>query len=269
MNRRELVDYIYESFIGRLQEDGIEVNGVDETGTLCVGDNDGGALEIRLDNLINYYAATGDPKAISDFASRVADMVKPREERWEDVKNNVFISLLPGDAASQDNLSTGVTDYVNRFYTVGTRTRLVTRGMLEKWGVESAELESRAMENAERLLDATAIEIEDVEGRPLGSFIPDDANLNATLLLAPNLKNLLAEDFGFPLYAVIPDKSTCYFFCKEDYGHFELRIASLVAETYSRSTTPVTPELLEISDEGIKPVCSWTMQMGRIIRLDN
>jgi hypothetical protein len=57
------------------------------------------------------------------------------------------------------------------------------------------------------------------------------------------------------LYAVIPNKITCCFFGKDDYDFFMENIGSFVAENYD-DPRRITPELLEFSDAGIRPICT-------------
>ena len=139
--------------------------------------------------------------------------------------------------------------------------------MLEKWGVTPEELRSKALENGDRLLAGTAIEIGEVEGHPLGTFRTEDRNLTAACLFAPGMKNKVENDFGWPIYFIFPDKIPCHFFGKEHYDYFLPRMGNLVAEKFN-SSRRISPELMEFGDDGVKAIRSWAQHGDYIVSFD-
>lgn len=268
---QEVINMIFQEFYQQALAAEINITGQDqETGGFYVLNAAGETMLVRLDNLLNYYWETRDENAVADFVAKIKAMTLPEEDpAWEEAKDNIFISLYPNDSEVRSPYAKDVTGYFNRFYVLDTPTRQIwiLTELADKWGVAEEKLEEQAMKNGERLLSTVSLEIGDVEGHPLGSFRVEDRNLTAACLFAPGIKAKVSKDFGWPIYAVFPDKITCYFFGKDHFAYFNERIGGLVAEKYA-SSRKVTPELLEFSDQGIKPLCSWTNQGGYVVRFE-
>jgi len=256
----KVTQYVFESFLRQVEESGIRPDGIDEgTGGIQFSTHDGQHIMVHLDNLIYNFRESGDPSIISDFVARIMEVVNPSiEQGWDDVKERIFISLYPNDAETRSHFASDVTEYFHKFYVLDTPTKMewIFPHHLEDWGVGIEDIERQALENGKGLLDSIEIEVGDVEGHDLGSFAIDDRNLTAAALFAPNFREKVGKIFGSPVYAVFPDKITCYFFGKKDYEYFVPRIGNLVLERYAGSRY-VTPELIEISDSGMKTDCVW------------
>ena len=262
---------ILQEFISEVEKRGLTVSGMNpETGQLTLQSAQGQTLLVSLINLVEYYYRTRDKNAVNDFAAKVVATVKPEgTPGWGDARGNIYVSLYPLHTEMEPPFAKEVSDYSCRFFIRDTPDKAIwiSPEHLAEWGVTEAVLERQALANGDLLLAETGLKIDDVEGRRLGSFRLRDRTLNAALLMAPALKDSVRQDFGWPLYAVIPNKITCCFFGQADFDFFEDRLANLVASEYE-SPRRITPELLEFSDNGIRPICTWTKRMGYIIKFD-
>jgi hypothetical protein len=270
---QEMVNYIFEEFFRIAEVEGIIITGMDqETGAIYIPNAEGQTLSVRLDNLIDYYFNTQDENAVADFVAKIKAMTLPQEDpAWEEAKKKIFISLYPNQSEVRSPYAKDITPWFNKFYVLDTPVQMqwILPELAEKWGVTEDDLEKQAMENADRLLAETEIEIGDVDGQGhlLGSFRVQDRNLTAACLFAPKMKEKLSEKFGWPLYVVFPDKITCYFFGKDHFDYFEPRIGGMVTDHYEGARA-ITPELLEFSDDGIKTLCTWSKQDGYVVKFD-
>ena len=276
-NYNEIKASITQECIEKFQTQGISFCGIDEeSGGLKLADATGHNVIVNLQNLIEYYITSEDENSVDDFVSKIIEAINPTRKisKWDEVKSDIFISLYPDQTNDRRPFAKNITAYCYRHFIVDTpnNSMCIMDDMPKDWGVTEDDLEKQAFENANNLLADTFIEIGNVEGHPLGSFNGNkqgvrDRTIVGALLLAPDLKKKISKDFGWPVYAILPDKVTCYFFSKEHYDYFEPRIGKLVAEKY-KGTRHITPELLEFSDNGVKAICSWTEQMGYIIKFD-
>lgn len=268
----EISGRVFEEFRRQAQKQGLSIDEIDEeNGQIRVPNAEGQVMLIRLDNLIQYYQETGDKNAVRDFVAKIVVMAKPQEDPgWAEAKGSVYISLCPHNTKPENPLAQDATNYSRRYFILDTPTQAawITPDMLEKWGISLEELERQALENGDSLLAETELEIGYVEGHPLGSFKVHDRTLNAALLLAPSLKSKVRKDFGWPIYAVIPNKVTCYFFSQEHYGYFRECMSNFVADKYE-GLRGVSPELLELNDSGIRSVCSWMKRLGYVMEFDS
>ena len=269
---------ILRDFIHQVEKQGLTVGEMlPETGQLSVRNADGQSMLVSLINLVDYYYRSRDQNAVGDFvANVVATLTSQKTPGWEEAKNSVYVSLYPSvslhssDAAMEPPFAKEIADYCSRYFILDmpSRAMWVTPGILEEWDISEAVLERQTLANGDSLLGGTDLMLDRIEGRPLGSFGLRDRTLNAALLLAPGLKNKVLKQFGWPLYAVIPNKITCCFFGQADFDFFIGRLGSFVANAYENQRH-ITPELLEFSDAGIKPICTWVKRMGHIIKFDS
>jgi hypothetical protein len=73
------------------------------------------------------------------------------------------------------------------------------------------------------------------------------------LLLAPNLKSLVAEVIGWPLYAAVPDRDFVYVWSSK-HAEFAERVGAVVLEQYAASPYPLSTEVFEIGDGGMTAI---------------
>lgn len=208
---------------------------------------------------------------MKDFVAKIVSAADSQgHPGWDAAKKDIYISLYPSQTKIEPPFAKDVGHYCCRFFILNTpsETIWVTPGMVDKWGTTEGVLEQQALANGNLLLAETDLAIENVKGHPLGSFKLRDRTLNAALLMAPGLKDKVRKDFGWPLYAVIPEPKACRFFGKRDFEFFEENRGTFVADGYE-SPRHITPELLEFNDAGIKSICTWVRRMGYIMKCDS
>ena len=267
----EIGNMVLQEFIGQIEKRGLTVSEMlPETGQLSIRNADGGVMLISLLNLVDYYYRSRDEHAVRDFVAKVVASANPRmNPAWDKAKRDIYISLYPTTAKVEPPFAKEFSGYSSRYFILDTpdKSIWVTPGMLEEWNITEETLERQALANGNALLAETDLHIERIEGHPLGSFKVRDRTLNAALLTAPAFKEKAGKAFGWPLYAVIPNKVTCCFFGQPDFTFFEERMGVFVANNYD-NPRHITPELLKFSDTGVTSICTWTRKMGYIIKFD-
>ena len=124
-----------------------------------------------------------------------------------------------------------------------------------RWQVSLAEVEATAWRNLAAALTAAKLEYEDVDGVRLG-FLGTELPIKAALILAPNLREVVSPVLGWPLYAAIPDRDFLYLWASPHRG-FLNRVGRAVVKEFTSAPYPITTEVFEISDDGIKPIGAY------------
>lgn len=259
--------YVLETVLEKLPEYGLELVEIrSEDGGLVIRAASGATALISLVNVTEYYARTGDEEALDDFVARIAAALTQDDlPDWEDARGHVYYALHPRtNDEVQPPLARQVTPYcVSHLILESPRQNMwITPKMLESWGVTEEEARQVAVENGERLLEETKFSVESLDdGISIGHFDLEDETLNAALLLAPSLGERVGSHFGWPLYAVIPNKRRFCLFSKKDFEQLQERIIHFVIRNYDDNKF-LSPELLEIGPGGIRSVGAWVEADG-------
>ena len=129
---------------------------------------------------------------------------------------------------------------------------MVVEDDLKVWNVEKEAAIRAALSNMANILDGTPLKVDDHDGHPV-VMLEDDTAFKASLILAPNLREKVEHLLGWPVLAVTPCRDFVYLFKVGDEWLLE-RIGEVVVEEFEGSGYPLTLEVLQISDSGIRPV---------------
>ena len=251
--------HVLETVLEKLPKYGLELVEIrSEDGGLVIRSASGAAALINLANVTEYYTRTGDEKALDDFVARIAAALTQDElPDWKDAREHIYYAMHPRtDDEVQPPLARQVTPYCvsHLILESPTRNEWITPKMLERWGVTEEEARQTAEKNGERLLEETKFSVESLDdGIPIGQFDLEDETLNAALRLAPSLGERVGPHFGWPLYAVIPNKRRFCLFRKEDFEQLQERIIHFVIRNYDDNKF-LSPELLQVGPSGIRAV---------------
>src|SRR5690242_14871248 len=92
----------------------------------------------------------------------------------------------------------------------------ISQAMLESWHVAAGDVESAALANLAAALSLSSLEWTEIDSVRLG-FFKTPLPLKSPLLLAPNLKEFVAELVGWPILAVVPDRDFVYVWAAKQY----------------------------------------------------
>jgi hypothetical protein len=128
----------------------------------------------------------------------------------------------------------------------------VTPGMLELLLLSEADAAAVAFTNLGRALVASSVQSEDIDGVRLG-YLDTTFPSKASLILAPNLREVLGNVLGWPLMAVIPDRDFLYLWAAK-HTEFVNRIGSVVVREYSQAAYAISTEVYQITDGTVRAI---------------
>lgn len=131
-----------------------------------------------------------------------------------------------------------------------------TRDLLQSLDLSDSEAEATAFRNLEREMSAATLETSNVDGVALG-FISTVLPFKAALILAPNLKKHIAEKVGWPVLAVVPDRDFLYLWAAR-HSDFAGRVGEVVVREYAKAPYPISTEIFEISDLGVRAIGAFS-----------
>lgn len=247
-------DELLEKFKAELARQNLKIDSVDSEELYHI---DLGSMEIKvsLDNLRRNYAKDKDTSLIVDFVSSIKATAEDVPE-WNIAKDSIYYSFFPSDFDFDKVVNESVTKDLSKIYIYSTHVNntWLTKDDISKWKVSNKELEQQVIQNINKLLENTKIEIDIVEGKKLGYFSTDDETLKGSLLFATNLKSKVEKDFGWPIYAVIPVRDFCYIFSEKNSKFFIDRLGNTVVKEFKQSSYPISTEILKITGAGIEAI---------------
>lgn len=248
-------DHVFTVFKKLIEEKGLTIEGIDEDDIIHLSDG----AKVSLDNLRKEYEQVKEDYCIENFVEAITSSYDM--PGWDEAKPNIFPSLFPSDFDFSDHVNFPVTDEFNMIYVYDTPINKIwiSEEQLTAWGIDNETLVKAAYENLDRVLDTATLEIEMVDDKKLGFFSLEDETMKSVLLLAKNLKAKVSKEIGWPIIAVIPVRDFCYIFAESDFDFFAQRIGDAVMNEYQDSAYPITLELLQRGDEGIKAVGRFEM----------
>lgn len=246
---------LYAEFARECASQGVAIRRTLPDGRVVV-EYAGAEVTVSLENLERNANRDKNPAAVKNL---VAAIVSSQSDLppWRTAERGIRISAERADADFGDSLHRPVTDTVEAVlvYVDARESRItwLTPSLLEKWGVKPSQAWSVAGNNMSTLLLATAIKVEPIDGMKLGMFDSDSA-FKASFILSPNFKAAVAPNVGWPVFVVVPCRDFAYFFSAKE---LIPRVGSTVVSEYKASGYPLTPDVLEVSDEGIEAIATF------------
>jgi hypothetical protein len=128
----------------------------------------------------------------------------------------------------------------------------VSPEILTKLGVSEVQAGELAFENLSKVLAESSIEYSDIDGVGLG-MVNTELPFKTSLIPAPNIRAVASPALGWPLLAVVPDRDFLWLWDSR-HTDFAARLGEVVVREFSESPYPISPEVFEISDNGIEAI---------------
>jgi hypothetical protein len=213
---------------------------------------------VSLENLKRECGRDFDASLVVKFVDSVLS-ASFASQSWEEVRHSILFCLEPTDYLERPELRTSISNRVDRvpvqFDPAKGTIVWVTRTMLDEWEVSLKEVEAAAADNLAATLAGATVRHQDIDGVRLASF-ETALPFKSAMIVAPNLKEVISPVLGWPLYAVIPDRSFLYLWSTQHTDFIE-RVGAVVVDEFTKSPYPITTEVLEISDGAIKAVADF------------
>lgn len=254
-SHKPLVD-VHQQFTNEANAQGLEVRRETPDGRVIValGDRE---VTISLENLSRDLSGGAGQPRLKEFVGTVRQTLASSGNElpaWEVSRGRLRFSLEPEDTEFGDTLRCAFAGRAQRVLVYVSpdekQIRFLTPPDLKRWNVDRAEAERTASDNMDLLLARTPLKTEDIHGSRLGYF-DSRSPFKAALITSPRLKATLQARLGWPLYAVIPCRDFAYVF--HDEALME-RMGAVVVREHQQSSYPITTEVLEISDSGVRAI---------------
>jgi uncharacterized protein YtpQ (UPF0354 family) len=253
-------DLVAELFEQELRRRGVQCR-FDEDELRYRVQHQGRELLVSLDNLARNYAREQDVACVASFVDNLLSLYRRVEgQSWEEVRGLILFAIEPSDYAEPLPLRSPISDRVDRVPVI-VRAPLqtvsfITPTIVDTWQVSRAEVETTASRNLAAALTAAKLEYGDVDGVRLG-YLGTELPIKAALILAPNLREVVSPVLGWPLYAVIPDRDFLYLWASRHQSLID-RVGRTVVKEFATAPYPITTEVFEISDDGIRPIGAYS-----------
>jgi len=215
---------------------------------------EGWRMLISLDNLRRDVAADGDVGRIVRFVDSVVASVGASRAALS--ADRLYWCVESSDYEERAEYRFAMSNLVDRvlvhWSAEGNLVTWVTPSMLESLKLSEADAGDFAFRNLGRALSEASVESQDIDGVKLG-YINTSLPFKASLILAPNLREVIGAVLGWPIMAVIPDRNFLYFWAAQ-HTTFIQRVGGVVVREYSRSSYPLSTEVYEITDNAIRAI---------------
>jgi hypothetical protein len=213
-----------------------------------------GQMMISIENLLKDLRSDGDLGRIPRFVDAILAGNSPTDS--EVCLEDLFWCLEPNDYVEKADFRVEISKCVDRvlIHLAPDRSLLtwVTPQMLASAGLTEAEAARAGFENLARELEASEIEFDDIDGVRLG-YLTTDIPMKSSLILAPNLREVVEPILGWPLLAVAPDRDFLYLWAARHQG-FTGRVGKVVVREYLNASYPISTEVYSLSDEGVAAI---------------
>lgn len=240
-------------FERELQNRGIAFTIDAETGrhSLEIG---GGTMLISIANLERDIATDGDVGRIGRFVDAI--VAAADEAGITYAIDGLYWSLESNDYDEPPDFRVPISGRLDRVLihqsSDGQLLSWVSPRMLEELKIDENQAAAIAFDNLARALAEAKIEYSDIDGTRLG-FVNTALQFKASLILAPNLQEAAGRVLGWPLLAVVPDRDFLYLWDARN-KDFTGRVGSVVVREYSQAAYPLSTEVYEIVDGGVRAI---------------
>jgi hypothetical protein len=238
-------------FLDELARRNLEAK-LDEDGNHTL-DACGLSLKISLENLSRDFERDRDPDRVVRFVDTILNILMLPD--WPQAEGRIRWQPEPSDHQFGDTLRDAVSDKVCLVLVYvdpsEAQIRWLTPADAEKWNKTRDELMAAAQKNMDRILGQTKVETAAVEDHQLGMLSNEITAFKAALLLCPNLRKLVEPVLGWPVFAVMPCRDFVYLLKQKDEPLLG-RMGQVVVREYQKSGYPISTEVFEITDQGIR-----------------
>jgi hypothetical protein len=248
-------------FLDELAKRNIDVR-LDDEGNYTL-DACGPRIKVSLENVSRDFERDRDPGRVVTFVDTITNF--PALPDWQEAEGRVRWQPEPGDHEFGDTLRDAVSDKVSLVLVYvdpsENQVRWLTPADAEKWNKTRTDLMAAAQRNMDRILQQSKVETAAVEEHQLGMLGHELVAFKAALLFCPNLKKAVEPVLGWPLFAVMPCRDFVYLLNQKDEPLLG-RLGQVVLREYEKSGYPISTEVFEITDQGIRAIGDFQRAPG-------
>ena len=214
---------------------------------------------VSLENIRRDFECDGDPAAIAQFVEQLIHRQPGDRPTWPEVKPLLRYSLEPSDYDVDlgEILHERLTENLLKLFVFasedGSRISWIGTPHLAEWRISRQEIMAQAEANMDQLARETTLEVNEIDGALLGMLSTEETPFKASLILAPRFREVVEPTLGWPVLVVVPVRDFVYVLSRKN-ADFLGRLGAVVLREYQESGHPVTLEVLEVSDAGLKAI---------------
>lgn len=241
-------------FEAELKKRGLEFS-IDPQSDRHVLTIEGGTILVSLENLEREYSREPNASVVVRFVDLVVEAASKASE--PKTKEGLFWSLDTTDYAEELDYTLPISEGAQRILAHHSERgiTLVSPAMLDELGLTPGEAFEIASDNQNGLLQQARLDFQDIDGVRLAYFDTEFV-CKASLLLGTGLKAMVEPIIGWPILAVAPDRNFCYLWSAREV-EFANRLGNVVIREYEGAGYPISLEVFEIGDLGIRPLGSF------------
>jgi hypothetical protein len=240
-------------FEAELRRRGLAFSIDEESGRHAI-EVDGMRMLVSLENVERAFARDGDPARIARFLDTIIASANARASAYDPA--GLYWCLEPSDHVDKAEIRASVSDQVDRVLCHWSEDdnliSWVGSSDLQSLKLDAVSAGKRAFENLAAALRAAKVTFNEIDGVRLG-MVGSKLPFKAALILAPNARELLGKDLGWPLLAVVPDREFLYLWAAKD-EDFAARVGGVVVREYGNAEYPVSTEVFRIDDDGVRAI---------------
>lgn len=184
-----------------------------------------------------------------DMSDRYHDL------KWNEAKKIIRPMFSSSDLSKKINVfSTKVDSNVISTFVLDNPKgyRYVTNEDIKKWDVSAKEVKENAENNLNIVSKGIRLQgnLDDVKFL----IVQTDDGYDAARLLSPSFRDFLANKLGYPFYAGIPNRDFLIAWAKNTPEEVTNQFAKSIASDYRDKPNSLTPNILEVTKEGITTI---------------
>jgi hypothetical protein len=214
----------------------------------------GSPMLISLDNLERDVARDGNTSRVQRFVDAIVASSSTSDRAIS--RDQLYWCLEPNDYEQPADFRVALSDRVDRVLVHlsadGGLVTWVTPEMTSDLGLSESDASDTAFSNLARALSEATIESQMIGDVQIG-FFNTSLPFKASLILAPNLREVAGAVLGWPLMAVVPDRDFLYIWAAR-HTDFVQKVGGVVVREYSQASYPISTEVYEITDQKIRAI---------------
>ena len=245
-------DIVLDSFAKKILQLGFKIDSVKMPDEMFLS-KESLQFKVNISNLRKQYAVSPHEKTLNDFVELVINY-KQAMPSWSEAKKQIFYYLYPSNYDFKHFVHETVSPKLSKIYVFSDNGKLewISNEDLTKWGISALELEKLAQLNSKEIYSSLRIELDTLEGHRYISIESNRPSFNSSFVLCSQFKDIISTEIGWPVYAIVPCRDQIYIFGEKDLTYMKSKLKNFVQKKHTESNDPLSLEILQISDEGIK-----------------